>query len=80
MKKLLIALTIITGIMCAGCNNENELQTILKSKKYIDQNVEVTGWYRRAPIPYIEIKTLSLDGKVKKCYTYLSIFYNRIIN
>lgn len=65
-----------TGIIFIDYNQPlaifNLMFSLLKSKKYIDQNVEVTGWYRRAPIPYIEIKTLLLDGKIKKCYGYLA--------
>ena len=28
------------------------------------------GWYRKSPVSYIEIYTMTVDGKVKKCYTY----------
>jgi hypothetical protein len=33
--------------------------------------VEVDGWYRRAPVPYLEIRTIrSAEGKRRRCYTY----------
>lgn len=48
----------------------NKLFALLKSKEYINQNVKIKGWYRRAPVPYIEIYTMIVNGKVKKCYTY----------
>lgn len=49
----------------------NVMFALLKSKKYIDKNVEIKGWYRRAPIPYIEILTITMDGKVNTCYSYI---------
>ena len=32
--------------------------------------MKVKGWYRRSPVPYVEIKEMEIDGKIKKCYTY----------
>lgn len=43
---------------------------LLRAAKYQNQDVEVVGWYRRAPVPYIEIKELRIDDKVSVCYTY----------
>jgi len=43
---------------------------LLKSKKYIDKEVEVKGWYRRAPITYIEIKEMNVEGKPIHCHRY----------
>lgn len=39
----------------------------------------VKGWYRRAPVPSVEMKSLAYDGAFHRCYTYpakliLSIF------
>ena len=38
---------------------------LLKSKQYQDQEVEVTGWLRRAPQPYLEIRTLRSTESTK---------------
>jgi len=32
--------------------------------------VEATGWYRRSPVPYVELKTITARGKKRRCYVY----------
>jgi Zn-dependent protease with chaperone function/Zn-finger nucleic acid-binding protein len=45
---------------------------IMSSAKYQDQEAEITGWYRRMPVPYIELKTLRAKGEKERiCYTYV---------
>lgn len=48
----------------------NFLFGLLRSKQYKNQKAEVTGWYRRSPVPYIEIYSIKIDGKESICYTY----------
>ena len=48
----------------------NTLFALLKSKEYHNKEVEIKGWYKRSPIPYIEIYEITLDGKTKRCATY----------
>ncbi len=44
---------------------------MFKRAKYDNQEAEVTGWYRRSPLPRIEIKSINVTGeKERKCYTY----------
>jgi hypothetical protein len=44
---------------------------LLRAGKMNGQDVTVTGWYRRAPVPYIEIRTITgAEGKTHRCYTY----------
>ena len=43
---------------------------LLKAADYINQDVEITGWYRRAPVPYIEIKKLKAADKETTCVVY----------
>jgi Zn-dependent protease with chaperone function/Zn-finger nucleic acid-binding protein len=31
-------------------------------------NVIATGWYRRAPVPFVELRTLNADGVTRGCY------------
>ena len=46
---------------------------LLRRAKYTNQKAEVAGWYRRAPVPYIELKSIKTAGeKERKCYTYLA--------
>jgi heat shock protein HtpX len=45
---------------------------ILKRARYNNQEAEIIGWYRRAPVPYIELKSIKARGeKERKCYTYM---------
>ncbi len=54
----------------------NKIFALFKSKEYFDKKVKVTGWYRRSPVPYVELKTIEIDGKIKKVYTYkFTIFF-----
>ncbi|MCI8460219.1 MAG: M48 family metalloprotease [Bacilli bacterium] len=63
-----------TGIIFLDYNQPihivNKIFALFKSPEYFDKNVKVTGWYRRSPVPYVELKTIEIDGKVKKVYTY----------
>jgi len=34
----------------------------LRGDKLIGEHVEVTGWFRRAPVPFVEIKQFTVDG------------------
>jgi len=44
---------------------------LLRAKNYIDEDVEIVGWYRRAPVPFVELKTLrDSKGKLLRCYVY----------
>jgi len=48
----------------------NFLFGLLRAARYINQDAEVIGWYRRSPVPYIEIKKLMIAGKESTCLTY----------
>jgi hypothetical protein len=44
---------------------------LLKAKKFQNEKVKAVGWYRRAPIPYVELRLLKTsDGETIKCYVY----------
>ena len=63
-----------TGIIFLDYNQPltllNKIFAIFKSQQYFDKNVTIKGWYRRSPVPYVEIKEWIVDGKTKKIYTY----------
>lgn len=68
-----------TGIIFLDYNQPvnfvNKIFALFKSQEYFDKKVKVNGWYRRCPVPYVELKTIEIDGKVKKVYTYkFSVF------
>lgn len=49
---------------------------LLKGKEYKDQEAEVTGWYRRMPVPYIELKQIKVgNNKSHACYTYIAKYF-----
>ena len=41
---------------------------LLKAGTFEGKRVTVEGWYRRSPTPYIEIKTIECDGKVRRSW------------
>ena len=46
---------------------------LLKRARYQNQEAEVVGWYRRMPVPFIEIRSIRVRGEnERKCYTYLA--------
>ncbi|MFN5062109.1 MAG: M48 family metalloprotease [Pseudomonadota bacterium] len=47
---------------------------LLKAKDLQGKDVEVRGWYRRAPVPYLEIASITLIGEARerRCYVKLA--------
>jgi len=43
---------------------------LFRTDRFIGKNVEVTGWYRRAPVPYIEIRNIRIGNDTHTCYVY----------
>lgn len=64
-----------TGIMFLDYNQPlwliNKIFAVFKAKTFIDKEVIIQGWYRRSPVPYVEIYSMQVDGKEKKVYTYI---------
>lgn len=50
---------LVFGLLCAG--------------GYTGRQVVVEGWYRRAPAPYIEIKSITCDGNMRR--SWVPMFY-----
>ncbi|MBL7130788.1 MAG: M48 family metalloprotease [Candidatus Omnitrophica bacterium] len=48
----------------------NFLFGLLRAKRYIGQDITITGWYRRSPVPYVEIKSLETDSGTSNCYVF----------
>ena len=63
-----------TGILFVDYNQPLSLMNfffgLFKAKNYIDKEVVLHGWYKRAPIPYIELYHMHVDGRKKTCYTF----------
>ena len=47
----------------------NKIFALFKSPEYFDKVVTARGYYRRSPVPYIQLKELVIDDEVKKCYS-----------
>jgi heat shock protein HtpX len=46
---------------------------LLKRARYNNRKAEVIGWYRRAPVPYIELKSIKARGeRERNCYAYIA--------
>lgn len=62
-----------TGIMLLDYDQPlrvvNKIFAIFKSAENFHKQVHVIGWYRRKPIPYVEIKSYEVDGIIKKCHS-----------
>ena len=63
-----------TGIIFMDYNQPlyvlEKFYALFKSKENFDKEVTVKGWYRRGTAPYVEVYSMEIDGKVKKCHTY----------
>jgi heat shock protein HtpX len=64
-----------TGILFLDYNQPlgiwNFLFGLLRAGRYQGKEVRVSGWFRRAPVPYLELNRLEvLDGSLpsRKCY------------
>ena len=75
-----------TGIIFLDYNQPihfvNKLFALFKSEQYFGKTITVKGWYRRNPVPYVEIYEYTVDSKTKKILTYglsLSIYVILII-
>lgn len=47
----------------------NKVFALFKSPEYFDKTVTARGYFRRCPVPFIQLKELVIDGQVKKCHS-----------
>ncbi len=63
-----------TGIIFLDYNQPlfilNKIFAIFKAKQNLDRNAVIRGWYRRSPVPYVELYSMEVGGKKKKIFTY----------
>ncbi len=57
----------------------NFLFGLLRAKRYIGETVKITGWYRRSPIPYVEIKSLETGAGKSNCYAFNVKIFSAVI-
>jgi Zn-dependent protease with chaperone function/Zn-finger nucleic acid-binding protein len=41
---------------------------LFRAGQFAGKAVEVTGWFRRAPMPYLELKSITVDGVTRNSY------------
>jgi hypothetical protein len=41
---------------------------LFRAGEFAGKSVEVVGWFRRAPLPYLELKSITVDGKTRNSY------------
>ncbi len=63
-----------TGIIFLDYNQPlwimNKIFALFSSEEMKNKKIKVRGWYRRSPVPYIEIYEYEVDNKTKKIFTY----------
>ena len=70
-----------TGIMMLNYNQPlgimNLFHAIFKNSQNLEKEAIVKGWYRRSPVPYIEILNMEVEGKTYKVHNYVfkKVFY-----
>lgn len=56
-----------TGIMFLDYKHvfriTDKLMALFKTKSFFNKRVRVTGWYRRSPVPYVEVYKIYIDGE-----------------
>ena len=53
---------------------------LLRRATYNNQEADIIGWYRRAPVPYIELKSIkATKEKERRCYTYIAKYVWAVI-
>ncbi len=50
----------------------NKIFALFRSKGYIDKDITVKGWFRRSPVPYVEMLSFNVGDKQKKLYGYIA--------
>jgi Zn-dependent protease with chaperone function/Zn-finger nucleic acid-binding protein len=41
---------------------------LFKAGQFAGKPIEAVGWFRRAPLPYLELKSITVDGKTRNSY------------
>ena len=63
-----------TGIIMLNYNQPlgimNLFHAIFKNSQNLEKEAVIKGWYRRSPVPYIEILNMEVEGKTYKVHTY----------
>jgi len=43
---------------------------LFRGASFQNQEVTLTGWYRRSPVPYVELKNFTVNTTTRTCYVY----------
>ena len=63
-----------TGILFLDYNQPlwiiNKIFALFQNGQMAGKRIKIKGWYRRNPVPYVEIKSYTVDGIESKIFTY----------
>lgn len=72
-----------TGVILLNYKNSvkdiNELFNIFEKEGFFGKKVKLKGWYRRNPVPYVEIFEIDASSNIKKFNSYFSSVVIRIV-
>lgn len=43
---------------------------LFRGADFQNQDVTLIGWYRRSPVPYVELKNFTIGTITRRCYVY----------
>jgi hypothetical protein len=41
---------------------------LFRAGQYTGKTIDAIGWFRRSPVPYLELKSITVDGVTRNCY------------
>ena len=51
----------------------------LRGNEMVGKEITVQGWYRRSPMPYIEINNFTVEGKNRRSYLWIFRYLTGIV-
>ena len=51
----------------------------MRGDSMVGKNITVQGWYRRSPMPYIEINNFTVEGKTRKSYLWMFRYLTGVV-
>ncbi len=51
----------------------------MRGDSMVGKNITVQGWYRRSPMPYIEINNFTVEGKTRKSYLWMFRYLSGVV-
>jgi Zn-dependent protease with chaperone function/Zn-finger nucleic acid-binding protein len=52
---------------------------LLRGGEFAGKTIEAEGWFRRSPVPYLELKSMTADGKTRRCYARHMKYFTALV-